>query len=209
METDQIIFNGKPYTIRQIFYRTIGSFQQQLVTIKRDKIEHRRTFYLVERNKQLFWVKEYTKPTPYHDIDYEFAETNKLHSITWIGPHEIRTVQMFYVESGRLLMEYCADYVKLHEALLTPQQKTIAGRLISKWLQEHPDVHNYDMCGNNILIKSNDNISIRLIDFEYSIKMSHQQWERTRNAECWYNQAETITFLGSDYSHRQGGKNEM
>ncbi len=113
---------------------------------------------------------------------------------------------MFCVENNRLLMEYCADYVKLHEALLTPYQQTIVVGLIKKWLKEHPSVHNYDMCGNNILIKVDDNVSIRLIDFECSLKMSHQQWKQTRNVECWYDQAETIMFLRSDQilSYRKG-----
>lgn len=197
METGLINFEGKSYTILQTYYRTIGSFQQRLTTTINDKTECRRTFYLVKRNEQLFWVKEYTRPAPCHDINYEFAETNRLHSTTRIGSHEIRTVQMLCVENSRLLMEYCADYAKLHEALLTSQQKTIVSLLITKWLQEHSDVHNYDMCGNNILIKGDDTISIRLIDFEYSFRMSHQQWARIRNKECWYNQAETITFLES------------
>lgn len=209
METNQIIFDGKPYIIRQTFYRTKGSRKQKLVTTKKDNTESRRTFYLVEYNKQLFWVKEYTKPTPYHDIGYEFSETKRLHSLTKIGVNEIRTVQMFCVENGRLLMEYCADYVKFHEASLTPQQKIVASQLIIRWLQEHPDIHNYDMCGNNILIKKDKTISIRLIDFEYSLKKNCQPWEDTCNAECWYKQAGTIVFFGGDYKYKKGKKDEV
>ncbi len=204
METNKVIFDGKVYIVRQTLYRTIGSFQQRLVSTKGSKTERRRTFYVVERNQKLFWVKEYTEPTSYHNIDYEFIETHRLHSATCIGPNEIQTVQMLGVENDRLLMEYCDDYVKLHEISLTSQQQTIVSQLITKWLQEHPDVHNYDMCGNNILIKSNDGISIRLIDFEYSIKMSRHQWKHTRNAKCWYNRAKTISFLGSGYSRKKG-----
>lgn len=195
METNQIIFDGKSYIILQTLYRTIGSFRQQLVTTKNNKTYHRRTFYVVKRNEQLFWVKEYTEFAPCHDIEYEFAETTRLHTITKIEHNEIGTVQMLCVENDRLLMEYCAGYVKLNEISLTPQQKSVVSRLITKWIQEHPDVHNYDMCGNNILIKVDDNIFIRLIDFEYSLKMSHIQWQQTPNAKCWYNQAETIRFL--------------
>ena len=206
MEANQIVFDGKSYKIIKTLYRTMGSFNQRLLTTKTAKAELRRTFYVVEHNGQLFWVKEYTEPTSYQDIDYEFAETNRLHSATCIGSHDIRTVEMFCVENGRLLMEYCADYVKIQEASLTPQQKTIVIQLVTKWLREHPTVHNYDMCGNNILVRSGDNISIRLIDFEYSLKMSRIQWEQTRNAECWYKEAGTIVFSGSHYDDRKGKK---
>lgn len=168
METDQMIFDGQSYIILQTFYRTIGSFQQQLITTKNEKTECRRTFYLVERDKQLFWVKEYTKPAQCHDIDFEFIETNRLHSTTRIEQHKIRTVKMFCVENGRLLMEYCDGYSKMGEAILTNNQKAIAAQLIDNWLKEHNGVHNYDMCGNNTLIKTTDNISIILIDFERS-----------------------------------------
>lgn len=203
MEINKIVFNGKVYVVKQTFYRTIGSFQQQIVSVKGSKTECRRTFYVVERDRQLFWVKEYTKPAPYHDINYEFTETQRLHSSTYIGSNEIQTVKMFDVENNRLLMEYCDGYVKLHEMPLTLPQQTIVGRLVGKWLQEHPDVHNYDMCGNNILIKINGGISIRLIDFEYSIKMNRHQWEHTRNAKCWYNKAKMIPFLGSGYNSKK------
>jgi len=206
METDQIVFDGKAYTVRRTLYRTAGSSNQRLVSRKNRGIEQRRTFYIVERSQQLFWVKEYTKPEPYHDVDYEFAETQRLHSITRIESHEIQTVHMFGIENCRLLMEYCDGYVKLHEISLTPQQQDIVRQLITKWLREHPDVHNYDMCGNNTLIKINGSISIRLIDFEYSIKMSRHQWEQTRNAKCWYDKAKTIPFRGSGYGNRKKGK---
>lgn len=205
MEIDQVVFDSKVYRVQQSLYRTMGSFQQRLVSISGDRIERRRAFYVVERNQQLFWVKEYTKPEPYHDIEYEFAETQRLHSATCVGSDEIRTVQMFGVENNRLLMEYCDGYVKLHEMSLTPQQQGVVSQLIAKWLQEHPDVHNYDMCSNNMLIKINGSISIRLIDFEYSIKMSRHQWRDTRNAKCWYDKAKAIPFLGSDYSSRKKG----
>jgi len=206
VETDQVVFDNRVYVVRQKFYRTIGSFQQRLVSARGDKVERRRTFYVVERDQQLFWVKEYTEPAPYHDIYYEFTETQRLYSATYVGRNEIQTVQMFGVENGRLLMEYCDGYVKLHEMSLTPPQQATVGQLIAKWIQEHPEVHNYDMCGNNILIKINGGISIRLIDFEYSIKMSRQRWEHTRNAKCWYNKAGTIPFLGSGYDSRKKGK---
>lgn len=199
METDKMIFGDKQYVIRKTLYRTIGSRQQKLTTTKNDQAERRRTFYVVERDGRLFWVKEYTEPAPCHDINYEFAETNRMHATTGVGRDEIRTVKMLCIEGDRLLMEYCADYMKIHEAKLTPQQKTLARRLIAKWLQEHPEVHNYDMCGNNVLIKTDGNISIRLIDFEYSLKMSRQQWEHTSNAECWYRQAGAIKFSGIGY----------
>lgn len=169
METDQIIFDSKPYKILGIFYRTIGSFQQRLTTIKGNNTEPRRTFYLVECDKQLFWVKEYTDPAPCHDIDFEFAETNRLRSLTQIGQNEIRTVKMFCVENGRLLMEYCNGYTKISETTLTNNQKSTVAKLIKKWLEEHKDVRNYDMCGNNTLIKITDYISIILIDFEPSL----------------------------------------
>lgn len=168
METNQIIFDGKSYTILQTFYRTIGSFQQQLTITRNSNTEPRRTFYLVEHNKQLFWVKEYIDPALCHDINFEFAETNRLHSITQIEHHEIRTVKMLCVENGRLLMEYCNDYTKLGETTLTNDQKATVAKLIKKWLKEHQGVRNYDMCKNNTLIKITDHISIILIDFELS-----------------------------------------
>lgn len=168
METDQIVFDDKSYIILQTLYRTIGSFQQRLTTIRNDKTERQRTFYLVKRNKQLFWVKEYTKPALCHDIDFEFAETNRLHSTTRIESHEIRTVKMLCVENGRLLMEYCDGYAKLGEMTLTNDQKEIIARLVKKWLSEHKDVGNYDMCENNTLVRVGDYISVILIDFELS-----------------------------------------
>lgn len=202
METDKVIsFDNRDYRIVKTIYRTIGSADQLLTTAKGDKTEPRRIFYIVECGDKLFWVKEYINPAAYHDIDYEFAETKRLHSTTPMGLHEISTPKMFCVENGRILMEYCDGYKKIHEVPLNPPQRDVVRSLIAKWIKEHPDVHNYDMCANNILVRK-ENISgilsVRLIDFEYSLKMSHHQWTGTRNAECWMQLAATIKFWKSN-----------
>lgn len=177
METNLIVFNNRSYKILQTLYRTIGSHQQILTTIPCNRTEYRRTFYVVEHSGQLFWVKEYTEPDYGHSIIYEFEETSRLCKSTIMGKNEIRTVKMVVVQRNRLLMEYCDGYIKLADMQLTRNQRELVSKLIRKWIDEH-DVHDYDLCGNNILIKIGDYMSIRLIDFEYSVGVNHQRWAR-------------------------------
>ena len=175
MEADEIVLGGKQYIVFKTLYRTKGSSQQHLTTTKNHNTEHRRTFYIVSRNGSMFWIKEYTQPSYGHSILYEFDETIRLFDTTMIGEHRIKPVRMIAVDQNRLLMEYCDGFVKLIEARLTSNEQQIVYNLIFKWIHEH-DVHNYDLCGNNILIKINGNIDIRLIDFEYSVGVNRRKW---------------------------------
>jgi len=149
-----------------------------------DRTEHRRTFGLVSRHNKLFWVKEYTQPDYGHSITYEFEETSKLHYPTTVDGNSIRTVRMISVNDNRLLMEYCDGYVKLRDAKLNLDQRKMVTKLISKWIDEH-DVHDYDMCENNIMVKAESNLSLILIDFEYSVGVNTQRW--LRFLEGWFN----------------------
>lgn len=185
METDTIIsFDGKNYIVCHVYHRTIGSHDQRLTPYVTDRTEHRRTFGVVSRHDKLFWVKEYTQPDYGHSILYEFEETSKLHSTTEIGGNTIRTVDMISVQGNRLLMEYCDGYVKLGDANLDPDQKKTVTQLLSRWIDEH-DVHDYDMCENNIMIKVETNLSLILIDFEYSIGVNEKRW--LRFLKGWFN----------------------
>ncbi len=176
MEINQIIsFNAKDYTIEQVFYRTIGSHGQKLTTAKIVTTEHRRTFYLVNLKDESFWVKEYTESDYGHSIVYEFEETSRLHKATTIGENDVRTVKMICLHRNRLLMEYCDGYTKLNDVQLTKDQRILVLRLIRKWIDEH-DIHDYDLCGNNILIKIEGGISLKMIDFEYSIGVNKRKW---------------------------------
>ena len=178
MNINQVIsFYGKDYVVVRVFYRTAGSHNQQLTTYANEDTEYRRTFGLVSRHDKMFWVKEYTQPDYGHSIIYEFEETSRLQCPTTIDDNEIRTVKMISVQGNRLLMEYCDGYVKLRDAELNPDQRKMVVRLISKWIDEH-DVHDYDMCGNNIMIKTESNLSLILIDFEYSVGVNHERWKR-------------------------------
>jgi len=201
METDKVMsFDNADYRIVKTIYRTIGSGGQLLTETKDKRTELRRTFYLVSRDGELFWVKEYTGHVHSWDIDYEFAETKRLQSTTPVGLHEISTPKVFCVENGRILMEYCDDYKKLNEVSLNGPQRDVVRSLLEKWIKEHSDVHNYDMCANNILVRKENIsgiISVRLVDFEFSEKMSHVQWTDTPNAKCWMKCAATIKFWKS------------
>lgn len=185
MEINKIIsFDGKNYIVCQVYHRTMGSHDQRLMPYVIDRTEHRRTFGVVSRRGKLFWVKEYTQPDYGHSITYEFEETSKLHSPSVIGGNTIRTVNMISVQRNRLLMEYCDGYVKLRDAKLSTDQKKTVAKLISKWIDEH-DVHDYDMCENNIMIKAESNLSLILIDFEYSVGVNAQRW--LKFLESWFN----------------------
>ena len=178
MEINAIIsFDGENYIVCGVYHRTKGSHDQRLVTYITDRTEHRRTFGLVSRHNEMFWVKEYTQSDYGHSITYEFKETSRLHCPTTIDGNEIRTVKMISVQGNRLLMEYCDGYVKLRDAKLNTDQRKMVVGLISKWIDEH-DVHDYDMCGNNIMIKTESNLSLILIDFEYSVGVNHERWKR-------------------------------
>lgn len=176
MEIDQVIsFGGKDYVIRRVFYRTIGSYDQQLTPYVTERTDHRRTFSIVSRKGRLFWVKEYTQPDYGHSILYEFEETSKFFYPTLIDGNEARAVRMIGIRKNRLLMEYCDGYVKLRDAKFNTDQRTMVVRLISKWIDEH-DVHDYDMCENNILVTTQSNLSLKLIDFEYSVGVNQKRW---------------------------------
>ncbi len=178
MEINEIIsFDNKNYIVCNVYHRTIGSHDQRLLPYVTDRTEHRRTFGVVSRQDKLFWVKEYTQPDYGHSILYEFEETSKLNSPTAIGGNTIRTVNMISVQGNRLLMEYCDGYVKLRDAKLSIGQKKTVSQLISKWIDEH-EVHDYDMCKNNIMIKVDSNLSLILIDFEYSVGVNEKRWLR-------------------------------
>ena len=185
MQINEIIsFDGKDYFVFLVFYRTIGSHNQQLTACVNSNTEHRRTFGVASRKGELFWIKEYTQPDYGHSILYEFEETSKLHSPTVLDGNTIRTVNMISVQGNKLLMEYCDGYVKLRDANLSTDQKKTVTKLISKWIDEH-DVHDYDMCENNIMIKVESNLSLILIDFEYSVGVNTQRW--LRFLESWFN----------------------
>jgi len=179
MEVRSIIkFNNVDYCVHKVFYRSKGS-RDQILTEKLDsRTEERRTFYLVRRNGNYYWVKEYTKPDYGHSIKYEYEETARLRTPSLLGYHNISTVEMIALEDNRLLMEYLNGYEKLLKSQLSQTQKLLIKELIKLWIKEH-DVHDYDLCANNIMIKiSKLCISLRLIDFEYSIGVNQSRWNQ-------------------------------
>lgn len=155
-------------------------------------LEERRTFYLVRetadsiykhpvnpdafRHTPFYFVKEYTDPEyggtlgfP-ANIEYEFNETRRMkeQGRNEHGMHDIGVVDMIALEGNRLLMEYLEGYRKF-TLIPTGEVAGIVNSLIYEWIMRH-DVHDYDLVGNNIMVKSagNQKISVRLIDFEYS-----------------------------------------
>ena len=179
MEVGSIIqFDNKDYTIKKILYKSRGSKNQILTQEKNEKTENRRTFYLVERNGIKCWVKEYTDSDYGYGIEYEFNETRRLLLPSLMGLHEISTVHVFTIEKNKILMEYLEDYHKFNPMVLNHIQRLLIKGLIEKWIKEH-DVHDYDMCNNNTMIKiSKKNISIKLLDFEYSIGVDQLRWRQ-------------------------------
>jgi SAM-dependent methyltransferase len=172
-----MFFENEKYIVNKKLYRTKGSIKQRLVEEK-DNIESRRTFYIVEKDNILFWVKEYTDPSLGFSIQYEYDESNKFVDLIIFEGHNISSVRPLALEGNKILFEYCDKYKTLPNTTLNEEEKNIVKKLLCLWIDQQ-DVHDYDLVPNNIMIKKADKISIKLIDFEYSEGENKEKWNKT------------------------------
>jgi len=171
--------NGIKYKILKKLYRTRGSENQLLTaSIPGSRIiEDRRTFYIVEKDGEKFFVKEYSDPDygsgelgyP-ENIGYEHCVTSRLKGEITYNSHNIDVPMVFERDGNKLLFEYLSGYEKLNKAgcMKWLDKQLLVDKLVKLWLM-NKRVEYYDLCANNTMVRLDGNkLSVRLIDFEYS-----------------------------------------
>lgn len=170
---DEIRFDNKPFTIKDIIYRTPGSTDQRLVSAKdvgKQEVVKGRVFYLVERAGVTYWVKHYADPDfgILGDAVYEFNRMRKYGEYR-IDSRSIAPVRVYGYGASMILMDYC-PYPRLNEIKLTSNLRDVIDDLAGEWIKKY-NVSHYDMCPNNTLVNvDGDRIDVRLVDFEKATK---------------------------------------
>lgn len=168
---DEIRFDNKPFTIKDIIYRTPGSADQRLISQKDrgdQKVVGGRLFYLVESDGVTYWVKHYVDPNfgILGDANYEYDRMREYGEYR-IDSRSISPVHVRACRDNMILMDYCR-YPRLNKIKLTSDLGDVIDDLVAEWIKKW-GVKDYDMHPNNMLVDINKNrIVVRLVDFEKS-----------------------------------------
>lgn len=144
-----ILFNNKKYKIEKVLCRTKGGRNQQIGHNINTNIEHRRKFYIVSNNGNLFWVKVYVDKKLGHSIEYEFNETQRLNKQFFIGKNSISVVNVISMTDDMILMEYLDKYSKLID-IINDKNRSMIKNLLSTFIRFN-DIHDYDLSYNTML----------------------------------------------------------
>lgn len=174
MEAEYITINKKKYRILERLYRTKGGKNQKLQKTMDASSEKNMVFYILERGNIKYWMKENNFPdSHYHNRSNSIKETKdefdrgkQCNFRLGTNECEVTTVKYIDYEDNRIVQEYC-DYTPLRESDLTADEKKLLRSTLSVWIRLLP-VDNYDFGTNNIMVKREEKLLVKMIDFANS-----------------------------------------
>lgn len=181
MEIGDIIkFNDEDYKIVKRLYRKVSSVGNNILVENPSgvEIEPRRNFYIVEKDYTQYFVKEYVDIEYGGHAEYEYDLMKRLSNLpaTLQGNSNIDIVKPIAINGETILMEYLYDYYPLNDVSLNLEAKSLISYLFLKWLKEHI-VSDLQITRSNFMVKViNDQVKIKLVDFERSIGHNEKEW---------------------------------
>lgn len=166
MENRKINISDIEYNIEDIYFRTVGGYNQRLFKNNNDECEQKVKFYLLERDNIFFWGKQRYNDN-FKNGKYEHENGYKCKNIV-VDNKDVIVSSVKYIDydpiKNIIVQEYLAGYIKSTDVPKLLRVKIVAP--IIEWLKLS-NIKEYDLSENNIIVREeNGKLNVKLIDFD-------------------------------------------